>query len=562
MTRSRKAGHRGGDSRGAWMASRHSGSGNLGGSLAFAAAFTVLGGLIFPGSSSAAGNPPYSGSAPGSVTCNVTMKVSFSPPLTDSGGGTNPSSVSASLRNNSCSPSLSSNVVIKRGVLTGSFASSPFACEPSAESGLSSNDEPATFNFEWTGKYFGYWASQGPYGGLANFTPTTVTYSAEDPTSNGSAIDLTLPGASGTSTQSGSFPGTSSAHLATSTPPSAITKECKSREGLKFVTLTASISIGRSVVLYQNAGSIPTDIAVGPDGALWYTNAGGIGQSSIGRITTSGSVTIYTSSLISDASGIAVGPDGALWFTNMTGGEYGTGSIGRISTDGTVTAFNDPTVQYPTGITSGPDGALWFCNSGSLSNEGSIGRITVEGSVSSFTDPTIGHPADITTGPDGALWFTNSASTPGMTSNTGSIGRITTAGVVSDYVDPTIDSPFFITIGPDGALWFTNSGGGPYGVGSVGRVTTAGAVSNFADPYVADPWGITTGPDGSLWIADETSPTGYGIYGDNITSLTTTGTFTIYQEPGLNHPSDLVAGPDGGIWFTNSESNTVGRLQP
>ena len=57
----------------------------------------------------------------------------------------------------------------------------------------------------------------------------------------------------------------------------------------------------------------PLDIAVGPDGALWFANDG---HDSIGRITTSGTVTDYTGTGIHDPVGIAAGPDGALWFTS------------------------------------------------------------------------------------------------------------------------------------------------------------------------------------------------------------------------------------------------------
>ena len=41
--------------------------------------------------------PKYSGAAPGTVSCSVSAKVSFSPPLTLTGGGTNPSTVTAKL---------------------------------------------------------------------------------------------------------------------------------------------------------------------------------------------------------------------------------------------------------------------------------------------------------------------------------------------------------------------------------------------------------------------------------------------------------------------------------
>ncbi len=73
--------------------------------------------------------------------------------------------------------------------------------------------------------------------------------------------------------------------------------------------------------------SSPLGIAVGPDGALWFTNTD---DNSIGRITTGGINTNYTGIGIDDPTAITTGPDGALWFTNA-----GNNSIGRITTKGT-----------------------------------------------------------------------------------------------------------------------------------------------------------------------------------------------------------------------------------
>jgi hypothetical protein len=118
---------------------------------------------------------------------------------------------------------------------------------------------------------------------------------------------------------------------------------------------------------YPGTGvSYPGGIAVGSDSALWFTNPG---NSSIGRITTSGLVSNYTDPGITGPNEIAAGPDGALWFTNY----YSGNSIGRITTSGKVTnVYTDPTINLPNGITAGPDGAMWFYNSGT----NSIGRIT------------------------------------------------------------------------------------------------------------------------------------------------------------------------------------------
>ena len=63
---------------------------------------------------------------------------------------------------------------------------------------------------------------------------------------------------------------------------------------------------------------------------------------------------------------MTLGPDGAHWFTNGD-------SIGRITTSGTVTAYHDKSIRSPQGITFGPDRALWFTNG----DGGSIGRLRI-----------------------------------------------------------------------------------------------------------------------------------------------------------------------------------------
>ena len=74
------------------------------------------------------------------------------------------------------------------------------------------------------------------------------------------------------------------------------------------------------------AGKAPTDIAVGPDGALWFTESDG---NAIGRITTSGEITEFpVPTPGAHPTGITAGPDGNIWFTENT-----TGAVGRVAFD-------------------------------------------------------------------------------------------------------------------------------------------------------------------------------------------------------------------------------------
>ena len=100
--------------------------------------------------------------------------------------------------------------------------------------------------------------------------------------------------------------------------------------------------------------SRPDGIAAGPDGNLWFTEAGG---NKIGRITPTGSITEYpVPTANSYPYGIAAGPDGNLWFTEWFGNK-----IGRITPVGSITEYPVPTGDSrPLGMAAGPDGNLWF----------------------------------------------------------------------------------------------------------------------------------------------------------------------------------------------------------
>jgi streptogramin lyase len=298
---------------------------------------------------------------------------------------------------------------------------------------------------------------------------------------------------------------------------------------LPAISAAQQMAIGEYAV--PTAISAPTEIAVGPDGALWFTE---YNAAKIGRITTAGQITEYPLRYSSSPEpfGITVGPDGALWFA-----DYGD-AIGRITTSGDVTSYS--VRGNPAQIITGPDGALWFTeNTGN-----SIGRITTAGIVTSFPVPTENNwPFGITTGPDGALWFTEAP-----LSGVGKIGRITTAGAITEYPTPTVNSrPAHITTGPDGALWFAEDN-----AGQIGRITTSGAFTEYPVPTPnSNPYGIATGPDGALWFTEQN--------GDKLGRITTGGEITEYGVPTFDTaPNGIVTGPDGELWFAET-SDRIGE---
>jgi virginiamycin B lyase len=194
--------------------------------------------------------------------------------------------------------------------------------------------------------------------------------------------------------------------------------------------------------------------AVGPDGALWFTNPG---NNSIGRITTTGTVTNYKGHGIADPEGIITGPDGALWFTNAVP----DGSIGRITTAGKVTTYCSG--MFPNSVAAGPHGSVW-----AIDYTGKVCKINANGTTTRYAGVGT-NPYNITPGPDGAMWYCNGIPE-------GSIGRIDYNGKVTNTYPGAGPDPYSIVAGPDGAMWFTLA----YTSG-IGRITTS--ESDFVVPF-------------------------------------------------------------------------------
>lgn len=321
-----------------------------------------------------------------------------------------------------------------------------------------------------------------------------------------------------------------------------------------------------TITQFTDGCADPTDITVGPDGALWFTSSE---HFAIGRITTAGVMTTFTVPGPERPNAITSGPDGALWFTT-----WGS-KVGRITTAGAMSFFDDGAMDQPFGIAAGPDGALWYAG------EQSIGRITTGGTITHYT-PGLGSTGgeiiagpdgamwwasrsysrigritmagdaalmyetggstrvSIAAGPDDAVWFTN---TPTPLPEPGGLGRITSDGSVTKFSGPDVNRPTAIGTGPDGALWFANSN-----PGSIGRITTGGATSTIVATGNEIGGSVVAGPDGALWFASS----------HGIGRVTAAGDLSYYGAACVRAPGGMTAGPDGAFWFTNRD--TIGRI--
>ena len=171
-------------------------------------------------------------------------------------------------------------------------------------------------------------------------------------------------------------------------------------DGNVWFTEPASSSIGRISVdgTMLNEFALPSadqpyGITLGPDGNLWFT-AQGSDNSKVGRISSDGgSIAEFDVPLFlgdySVPGTITLGPDGNLW---IAGGNY----VGRVTPTGTVTVFPASFAASAASIARIADGNLWF------TDEGALGRITPAGVITAFVN--LGG-TELTGGPDGNIWL-------------------------------------------------------------------------------------------------------------------------------------------------------------
>ena len=321
------------------------------------------------------------------------------------------------------------------------------------------------------------------------------------------------------------------------------------------------------------AGRSAHEIALGPDGNLWFTENPDpnyllpqtlpIGPA-IGRVTPAGRITEFSipSHAPADASGpgggtigqldgITAGPDGALWFADP-----GAASVGRITTGGLVTLFPiaGAALGSPTEITRGVGAKLWYSLPGAVNG---VGFITTTGAQASFRLPAAsGTPVGLALGPDGDIWV---AGTDVSTGN-GSITRVTPLGSAK-AVYPSAP-PVGITAGPDGRLYYTHNELSLFSSGGIDAITTSGVITTFVARFGPVAGDITVGGDGRLWAASS-------AFGASLLATSATGAAASFAVPEPNLPPAIYTfespsgvAPQGGSLLVRGERLAcVGQVQ-
>jgi virginiamycin B lyase len=313
-----------------------------------------------------------------------------------------------------------------------------------------------------------------------------------------------------------------------------------------------STTVTEYSALSSGANGSPTQLAVGPDGNIWFTEptANQVGAFSP---TTNGVIAqVFTSATDGDPSAITAttGTNAGLWFTLNAVGQFGLVTPG--SSSATIMSGVGP-YYSSAGITS-LDGNIWF----TLPAANELGVYNPTAGMTEYTlSPAniTSFKSQITAGPDGDLWFTEP----------GAIGIFspTSNSVIEQVSLPTAGGtqmPTAITTGPDGNIWFTESSATSSSVGVI-KVANRTYITEFATPASSQPDGITAGGDGNIWFTESAAGAIGMVNVKSLTDPTKDTLGTPISIPTFGHtggvvsspkPMGIIAGPGGTVWFADS----------
>jgi streptogramin lyase len=157
----------------------------------------------------------------------------------------------------------------------------------------------------------------------------------------------------------------------------------------KIGKITPTGTVTEFTVPTSNAGV--NDIVTGPDGNLWFTE---LTAPAIGKVTTAGAITEYASPG-GFPSEIAVGPDNALYATYY-------GGVERITTSGVITTYPGVSGFNYNDISLGPDKQMWMTRQDGEMMEFNPKTLTFS---NTFVPDPSSHVQGLAVGGDGDMWI-------------------------------------------------------------------------------------------------------------------------------------------------------------
>jgi virginiamycin B lyase len=302
-------------------------------------------------------------------------------------------------------------------------------------------------------------------------------------------------------------------------------------------------------------GSVPFDITLGPDGAMWFTDGNVPG---VGRIDSHGNVVEYTKGLDLDALPYSIvnGPDGNLWFSDAKG------SIGHITTSGKIVESSVTRLTNggaPLGIAATAKGTIWSIVIGPPSV---LVRVDRSGALSAVNLPKA-YEADgsLTADASGNLWMMTRQGEDGIVLERKTNGRWTPW--VTHLTDARLPccpnrAPKRIVADGNGDVWFTTLYWLEPNVDRnvIGKIVDSRTVLypvNDEGMNSVYPSGIAA-TDANVWfVGDNPLQIAGGLW-----MIRENGTQTGYSLP--HNPIGIAGDAGGNLWFTAEAFDLPGQI--
>ncbi len=298
--------------------------------------------------------------------------------------------------------------------------------------------------------------------------------------------------------------------------------------------------------------SVPSGVAIGPDGSIFIAERGG---HRIRRVTPDGIISTFagsstavgcfpstaacgdggpaTDALLNNPAGVAVAPDGTVYIADRFDNRIrkvdlngiittvaGTG-VGAFGGDGGAATLAQ--LSAPNGVAIGPDGSLYIADT----SNSRIRKVSTTGIITSLVGGGFGFSGDggpavlaklnqpwrITATPDGTLYIVDRANN--RIRRIGPDGIITTVagaggGDGGPALSAQLSSPEDVAVAPDGTFYIADRANERVRlVGTEGIITTVAGtgVAAFGDDggpatraRLGEPIGLALAPDGTLYI--------------------------------------------------------------
>ena len=268
------------------------------------------------------------------------------------------------------------------------------------------------------------------------------------------------------------------------------------------------------------ATDIPTTVAVGPNGEVWFTidfsdAVGVIRDGRLQRITKPGRNV--------EPIGLAVDASGTAWFTDPA-----AIAITGMTPDGKLSSFPLGTpIARLARLAAAPDGAVWFAEATGYSftrlKDGTLTRHTIES--------VRGGPYGVAVAADGTVWGTLQAGNQ--------LTRIGPAGDMTDYELPTrASSPTDVAVDHDGTVWVVEFRGNKLARFADGKFTEYPLPDGKSAPS-----GIAAAPDGSIW---------FGVLRGAALGRLRDGKMRFFALPRDNaRPYSVAVDQQGNVWYAD-----------